>query len=150
MKNTFEIAQKIGQLKARYCRYVDTKDWAGFANLFAQNPELRFYDENGGLVAGFDAAEEFVALTKAYLTGTKTIHQVHNAEIDVVSEREVRAIWSMEDYLLFPEGDDGRLASMRGFGHYHETWKLEAGEWKIAKIELRRTILEIKPKENAA
>lgn len=150
MKNTLALVQKIGVLKARYCRYVDTKNWAEFAILFSRNPIFRFFDQDGSLIAEFDAADEFVAVSNAYLVGATTIHQVHNAEIDVVSEREVRAIWSMEDYVRFPEGDDGRPASMHGYGHYYETWRLEASEWRIAQLELRRSILEIKPKENVA
>lgn len=150
LQNHLALVETIRTLKARYCRYVDTQNWPEFAALFAPQPSIRFIGEDGVTVAAFDSIDEFLAVTKNYLAGARTIHQVHNDEIDVVSETEVRAIWSMEDYLIFPDVNDGRPASMHGYGHYHETWRLEGGQWRLAHLELRRTILEIKPKENAA
>ncbi|MET3855343.1 nuclear transport factor 2 family protein [Rhizobium sp. OAE497] len=150
MQKRLALAETIRTLKARYCRYVDTHQWVEFATLFASKPTIRFFGEDGALLAEFDAVDEFVAVTKAYLSGVKSIHQVHNDEIDIVSETEISAVWSMEDYLIFPNVNDGRPASMHGYGHYHETWRLEGGQWRLAHLELRRTILEIEPKEKAA
>jgi len=150
LQKRLALAETIRTLKARYCRYVDTHQWVEFAALFASKPIIRFFGEDGALLAEFDAVDEFVAVTKAYLSGVKSSHQVHNDEIDIVSETEISAVWSMEDYLVFPKVNDGRPASMHGYGHYHETWRLEEGKWRLAHLELRRTILEIEPKENAA
>ena len=121
MQKRLALAETIRTLKARYCRYVDTHQWVEFAALFASKPMVRFFGEDGALLAEFEAVDEFVAVTKAYLSGVKSIHQVHNDEIDIVSETEISAVWSMEDYLVFPNVNDGRPASMHGFGHYHET-----------------------------
>ncbi|EPE97133.1 nuclear transport factor 2 family protein [Rhizobium grahamii] len=150
MQKRLALADTIRTQKARYCRYVDTHQWVEFTALFASNPTIRFFGEDGVLLAEFDAVDELVAVTRAYLSGVRSIHQVHNDEIDIVSDTEISAVWSMEDYLIFPDGNDGRPASMHGYGHYHETWRLEDGQWRLALLELRRTILEIKPKENAA
>lgn len=150
LQNHHAVVETIRTLKARYCRYVDTQNWSEFASMFARDPSLRFIGEDGVVVAEFDSLDEFLAVTKGYLAGARTIHQVHNDEIDVISETEVHAIWSMEDYLIFPDVKDSRPASMHGYGHYHETWLREDGQWRLGHLELRRTILEIKPKENAA
>jgi len=60
-------------------------------------------------------------------------YQVHNDELAQVSDTEIRAIWSMEDCVIFPEADAGatRPARHHGYGHYHETWVLEDGAWLI-------------------
>lgn len=150
MQNHLVVVETIRRSKARYCRYVDTQNWPEFASLFSQSPTIRFLGEDGTVLADFNSVDEFVSVTKAHLSRARTIHQVHNDEIEVISENEVRAIWSMEDYLVFPDVSDGRPASMHGYGHYHETWRLEEGQWRLAQLELRRTILEIKPKEKAA
>jgi 3-phenylpropionate/cinnamic acid dioxygenase small subunit len=147
MDNATELMAHIRVLKSRYCRFVDTKDWRAFAGLFSEHARLRFIGESGEIVAGFDQPKEFFDQTKAFLAGARTIHQVHNDELEIVSESEIRAIWSMEDYVIFPDIDDGRPASLHGYGHYHETWRLEPSGWRLARLELRRTILEIKPKE---
>lgn len=150
MNNETSISKIIREAKARYCRFIDTKEWEKFSGLFARKPKIRFLNVSGTVLAEFDSVDDFVAVTKAYLTDAATIHQIHNEEIEIVSGSEVRAIWSMEDYIVFNGRDEGHPASSRGYGHYHETWRLEDGEWRIASIELRRAILEIKPREQAA
>ncbi|MBB4440758.1 MULTISPECIES: nuclear transport factor 2 family protein [Rhizobium] len=147
MHSDIEAFEAIGVQKARYCRYIDTKRWDEFGKLFSTEPEVRFMDPEGSTVAAFNSVGDFVAATARYLEGARTIHQVHNAELERVSAHQVTAIWSMEDYLVFPEDDETRPASMHGYGHYHETWELADGQWRIAKLALRRTIHEIKPKE---
>ncbi|MEK1887280.1 MAG: nuclear transport factor 2 family protein [Phyllobacterium sp.] len=147
MQNDTQPFDEIGMRKARYCRYIDTKHWTEFRRLFSEAPDIRFVDAEGQTMHAFTSVDEFVTTSARYLEGARTIHQVHNAEMEKVSDNEVAAIWSMEDYLVFPPGDDARPSSMHGYGHYYETWVLEDGQWRIAKLELRRTILEIMPKE---
>lgn len=145
MRDQLSMLSAIRDRKAKYCRFVDTKRWDDLADILIANPKLRFYATDGSLIFGFDSTAEWIDLMKSYLDGAHTIHQIHNEEFEVVSDTEIRAIWSMEDYLKLAEGPD-RPASMHGFGHYHETWRLEDGKWRIAKIDLRRTILEITPR----
>jgi SnoaL-like domain len=147
MHSDTQAFDEIGMRKARYCRYVDTKLWEDFRKLFADGPDIRFFDVDGNTITAFTSVGEFVTASDRYLEGARTIHQVHNAEMERVNDGQVNAIWSMEDYLVFPKADDSRPASMHGYGHYHETWKFKDGQWRIAKLELRRTILEITPKE---
>jgi len=147
MQSDIEAFEAIGFQKARYCRYIDTKRWDEFGKLFSAEPEVRFMDPEGNIVGAFNSVADFVAVTARYLEGARTIHQVHNAELERMSAHQVTAIWSMEDYLVFPADDETRPASMHGYGHYHETWELADGEWRISKLALHRTILEIKPKE---
>ena len=147
MQNDTQAFDEIGMRKARYCRYVDTKLWEEFRELFADAPDIRFVDAEGTTIHAFTSVDEFVTRSAGYLEGARTIHQVHNAEMERVADDQVNAIWSMEDYLVFPPDDDQRPATMHGYGHYHESWQFRDGQWRIAKLELRRTILEITPKE---
>ncbi|MDI7925206.1 nuclear transport factor 2 family protein [Ferirhizobium litorale] len=146
MQDELVLINTIRGQKARYCRFVDTKEWASLAELIADRPQLRFFAPDGTLLYEFDSAAEWIGLMRNYLDGSHTIHQVHNDEIEVVSDTEVKAIWSMEDYLLLAEGSD-RPASIHGFGHYYETWRLMDAKWRLTDLELRRTILEIKPRQ---
>jgi len=148
MHQDIQAFAEIGMRKARYCRYVDTKHWEEFRELFSDTPDIRFIDTEGRTIHAFTSVDEFVTKTAGYLEGARTIHQVHNAEMERSAADQVQAVWSMEDYLVFPAGDDQRPASMHGYGHYHETWVFEDGQWRIAKLELRRTILEVTPKEH--
>jgi hypothetical protein len=136
---------QVRQAKARYCRYADTKQWDAFEDLFIPSPDIRILDVAGELVVAFSSRDLFVAAARDYLAGAQSIHQVHNDELTQVSDSEISAIWSMEDYILFPEPADGRPSRHHGYGHYHENWALTADGWRIASLELRRTILEITP-----
>lgn len=145
-KNQIELVRIA---KARYCRFVDTKQWEEFSSLFTAKPEVLIFDVNDQLIVGFDTREAFVGACRGYLTGAQSSHQVHNDELTQVSDTEIHAIWSMEDNIIFPEADeatDPRPARHHGFGHYHEVWRLENGQWQMASMQLRRTILEITPK----
>lgn len=142
-------AEQVCTAKARYCRYVDTRQWEGFAALFIDNPEILIYGTDDELLISFDTREAFVSACQGYLEGAQSIHQVHNEELTQLSETDMRVIWSMEDCVIFPAADaatDPRPARHHGYGHYHETWVLLDGAWRIARMELRRTILEITAK----
>lgn len=146
MQDQLALTNTIRVQKAKYCRFVDTKRWDDLADLLVEKPKLRFFAPDGTLLYGFDSTAEWIQLMRNYLNGAHTIHQVHNDEIEIIADSEVRAIWSMEDYLILAEGED-RPASMHGYGHYHETWRFAGGGWRLAELELRRTILEIKPRQ---
>lgn len=134
-------AEAIREQKARYCRFVDTKQWDHFAKLFASDVRVRIKGADGELIASFDDAEAFVEKTSSFLVGASSIHQVHNSELTFHPDGIVSAIWSMEDYIVGLAPEVG-FHTLHGYGHYHETWQHLDGRWAIASLELRRTILE--------
>ena len=136
---------QVRQAKARYCRYLDTGQWDAFTALLVPSSDIRIHDADCALVVAFSSREDFIASARDYLAGAQSIHQVHNDELTLVSDGEIGAIWSMEDYIVFPQQADGRPSRHHGYGHYHETWLLGADGWRLARLELRRTILEITP-----
>jgi len=142
-------ADQVRLAKARYCRYLDTRQWAAFSDLFVPTPDIRIFGESNELLVSFSTREAFVEAARDYLEGARSIHQVHNDELTRVSQCEVGAIWSMEDLILFPADASGRPARHHGYGHYHETWVRDDAGWRISKMELRRTILQITPQAAA-
>ena len=75
--------------------------------------------------------------------GARTAGVLRTPEVELPLD-EISAIWSMEDYIVFPAAESG-AASIHGYGHYHETWLQTHDNWCIARLELRRTILESTP-----
>src|SRR3546814_7496395 len=60
MTETEQLAAHIAitQVKARYCRLLDTKDWAGYAKLFTEDFELDVSEGSSlTVIRGRDAAE---------------------------------------------------------------------------------------------
>lgn len=137
--------EAIRQLKARYFRTLDTKDWEGFKAVFTDDaaigpidngftPELlalRPASERAKVEAtGIDAFVQRVATNIGPLTST---HHGHQPEITLTSENEATGIWAMEDVLVFPAG-----YRLRGTGHYWDTYRKVDGEWKISSLKLTR------------
>ena len=120
----------ICELKARYCRLLDTKQWDAWAELFTEDYELDVSQETGQ--PPIQGRTEAVALVRSFIDQVTTVHQVHSPEITITGDR-AQAIWAMQDRVLFPEGK-----SMTGYGHYTEQLVRQAGIWKIARLTLSR------------
>jgi uncharacterized protein (TIGR02246 family) len=124
----------ICELKARYCRSLDTKDWESYAAVFTEDAVLDTTAAGGPRFVGRDAA---VAGVRAAVERAITTHHVHNPEITVDGD-EAHAIWAMQDRNIWPEG-----RMLLGFGHYHERCVRRNGAWKIAESRLTRLNTEM-------
>ena len=130
---TLLAIRSIERLKARYFRCMDTKDWAGFEAVFTPDAVMDMQEEAGDLVRG---APEIAAYVRAQVGAVETVHHGHMPEIENTSPTTAAGVWAMEDRLRWPPG--GPIASMHGWGHYHETYECLDGEWRIATLRLTR------------
>ena len=122
--------EAIKQLKARYCRYLDTKDWTAWRQLFADHFVSDTSESGGKIIKG---ADEFVAFTRKALRSQATVHQVHAPEIELTSPTTARGVWALEDVVRIGPG-----VNLRGYGHYTETYEKVGTEWLIASSKLTR------------
>jgi SnoaL-like domain len=124
--------EAIKQLKARYCRYLDTKDWAAWRALFADDFVSDTSQAGGKLIVGADA---FVAFTRRSIgrPAQATVHQVHAPEIELTSAATARGVWALQDVVRFGPG-----VTLVGQGHYHETYQNVDGRWLIKSSKLTR------------
>jgi len=125
--------EQIKQLKARYFRLIDTKDWDGLAAVFVADAEIDMSGEGGGITHTFDA---FKARLIDNLTGVITVHHGHMPEITLTSSTTATGVWSMEDKLWWPEG--APLKHLHGYGHYHERYGKGDDGWRIVAMTLTR------------
>jgi hypothetical protein len=49
----------------------------------------------------------------------------------------------MEDLLWVQEGAPVPYETLRGFGHYHETYEKRNGSWEIKTIRLSRLLVDV-------
>lgn len=133
--------EDIRVLKAQYCRYVDTKDWKGFAGLFTPDAILSFPENNPDWVP----IKQFLKGVDPALAGGISIHHVHSPEITFSSPTEATGIWAMQDRLFFPPGVQGLANASRivGAGHYHESYCRIGDRWLFERIRLTRLHLAI-------
>jgi uncharacterized protein (TIGR02246 family) len=125
--------EDIKLLKARYFRCMDTKDWDGFAGLFAPDAVMDMTSEGSAVTTG---NREIAAFVESVIGDVVTVHHGHMPEIEITSPTTATGIWAMEDKLRWPEG--APMGSMHGYGHYHETYEKVDGEWRIKTLELSR------------
>lgn len=127
--------EAIRQLKARYFRGMDTKDWALFATVFAEDAAIDVTEDAGdaGRVRGREA---IVASISGAVGEARTVHHGHMPEIRFTGPDEANGIWAMTDYVEFAAA--GAPSGLRGYGHYHERYRRVDGEWKIASMKLTR------------
>jgi uncharacterized protein (TIGR02246 family) len=122
--------EAIKQLKARYFRTMDTKDWAGMRRVFCDDVVMDTEESGGGVVTGADAFMEFLEPT---LRDVVTVHHGHMPEIELTSATTAQGVWAMEDMLRWPDGSE-----LHGYGHYTETYENVDGAWRIRSSRLTR------------
>jgi SnoaL-like protein len=122
MTTAADELEAIRQLKARYCRFLDTKDIEAWRAVFT--------------------TDVVVSLDMAVSTGgtdyAATMHQRHTPEITLTSATTATGIWAMEDWIVFGDGHE-----FHGADHYHETYEKRDGNWQIKTLHSTRTILRL-------
>ena len=140
--------EAIRQLKASYCRFVDTKQWDRLAVLLL--PETRLY--GFGSVGDGGTPAEFVAGLSKRLARVISVHHVLNPEIGLTSPDTARGIWPMMDYLEFPEGEGPHEApgsrGFMGWGHYEEEYRRTADGWRFSYMRLSRLRIDPLPADH--
>ncbi len=131
-----DAIEAIKQLKARYFRLLDTKQWASWRAIFTNDARFE------GTSRPFDGPDDFCASTSAWLDPAVTVHQGHTPEIEILDGTNARGIWAMQDLVQFADPiGSGAYAGMFGFigyGHYHEHYHHDGAGWKISFLRLTR------------
>jgi hypothetical protein len=125
--------EAIKQLKARYFRTMDTKDWEGMRQVFSPDVHIDTSTDGGGVI---DGADTFIDFIRETLNDVTTVHHGHMPEIELTSDTTATGVWAMEDHLWWPEGSP--IQHLHGYGHYHETYVKQAPGWRIATLTLTR------------
>lgn len=142
-----EIIEQIKMLKARYFRFVDTKNWDAFEALFTPDASLVLAEARPEPFTPRALAD----LLRAHYRRCITVHHGHTPEIELDGPEHASGIWAMEDQRFF-EADDpsAPFASAIGSGHYHETYVRGPEGWQIASMRLTRLRLQIEPLASVA
>ena len=123
--------EAIRQLKGRYFRTMDTKDWDGMRQVFTDDLVTDNTASPGGTVV--EGADVFMAFLREVLGPVTTVHHGHTPEITITSPTTATGIWAMEDMLRWPDGSE-----IHAYGHYHETYEKVDGDWRIKSLTLTR------------
>ena len=130
--------EAIRQLKARYFRMMDTKNWDGLAAVFTDDVVIDMTGEGAGITR---SVAEYMPFLRNAIGEVITVHHGHMPEIEVTSPTTATAIWAMEDKLWWPAGS--AIDHMHGYGHYHETYQKTDEGWRIKTMTLTRLHREV-------
>ena len=130
----------LQELKAKYCRLLDTKDWDGFGRLFAPDAKLSPVDDLPGVT--YEGAAGIRDGVAKALHDVISVHHTHLPEFSRDGADEATGIWAMEDMLWFGESSSAPGMFVHGFGHYRERYRLVQGRWLFQNVELHRLRIE--------
>lgn len=124
------VLEEIKQLKYRYLRTLDLKQWDEFEDLFV--PEA-----TGSYGAGleFGSRDELVGYMRTTLTpGIVTLHQCHHPEIAVTGSTATGR-WYLEDKVIVEE----HRFILEGAAFYDDRYVRTDAGWRIAHTGYQRT-----------
>jgi ketosteroid isomerase-like protein len=135
-----EAIEAIRSLKARYFRLIDTKQWDALRDVFAA--DLTVLTPEGKVHAQGGAA--YAAALQHSLEHAVSCHQGLAGEVEIDEDGAAHAIWAMQDVITWQDRHPVTgWKAIVGRGHYHETYRREAGEWRIATLTLTRLTLDV-------
>jgi hypothetical protein len=132
--------EAIKQLKYRYFRHLDSKEWDALAELLAPDASSSYGDGKYAF-QGRDAIVRFLrgALGRPTIL---TAHHGHHPEIELSSETTATGIWSLWDHVI----DLQHGVEIGGAAFYRDTYVKRDGAWRFQSTGYQRTYEEMKPR----
>lgn len=138
--------EEIKQLKARYWRAVDMRDFQLLRSVFTADCVVDFRDAmlERDETKLWPDPDKFCEDTKLATRGIITVHHGFPPEISVTSEQEAEGIWPFEDLVWVNEPNPLLpFKQLRGYGHYREKYRKTTAGWKIQSMYISRLHMEI-------
>ena len=127
-----ESIELIKQLKARYFRFLDTRNIEGLQTVFTSDATASFV--GGDYDFQLDGWEQLEAFYKKSFTGQNFgMHNGHHPEICVDGDTAT-GIWYLQDIFVSLEHD----ITITGSALYEDEYRREGGEWRIARTGYQR------------
>jgi hypothetical protein len=140
----FVEIESIRQLKSRYFRFLDSKQWDGLATIFA---EAAIFDarlastisafEEGDPTWYAEGRENIVSFIRRVVEHRVTVHHGHDHEVELLSPNHARGVVALEDWIWDRSGSNQRLL-LHGWGHYSEEYRRDTDGWRVVRSTLTR------------
>jgi hypothetical protein len=130
--------EAIKQLKARYFRLMDTKQWDQWADVFTEDAIVAASPDPNET---FHGRADIVRRVSSVLRNATTVHHGHMPEIQLTGADTATGIWAMYDFVDMPQ------LVLHGWGHYHEEYARQDGTWRIRRLRLTRLRLDMTQKK---
>jgi hypothetical protein len=127
--------EEIRQLKYRYFRTLDLKEWEEFGDCLAEDVSARYGTQAMSEPLHFDSRADVVAYMSENLsTSVISIHIGSHPEITVDGD-VASGSWGFEDTVIVP---DFKIL-IRGGGYYQDEYRKDPdGKWRITSTRYER------------
>lgn len=126
-----EDIEAIRYLQAKYQRCLDTRDFDGVADCFAEDV-VSSYGNGSMSYNGKEAVMEF--LCSVMTLDMPSTHLIHGGEIDILDAQHATAKWYLEDYLVHQKYQ----AKLHGAAIYQVDYQKIDNQWFITSIGYER------------
>lgn len=128
---TLEDILAITQLKHRYFRLLDHKQWDALRECFTDDVETH-YESGHYRFAGIDELMRFLSESLEALTagGRYALHLGHHPEIELTGESTARGRWTLHAPIV--DSAEGRVGRQDSF--YEDEYRKTDGHWQISRI----------------
>lgn len=135
-----EAIELIKQLKARYFRFLDTRDLPGLQTVFTPDAQAHFKGADYEFTLnGWPELDAFYK--KSFTDSSFGMHNGHHPEITVDGD-QASGIWYLQDIFV----ELNHKITVMGSALYNDSYKKIDGEWRIASTGYRRLWEEYHPR----
>jgi hypothetical protein len=122
-----EDLEAIRQLKYRYFRCLDLKQWDELRGCFTPEATVEYGDGQYRL-QGVGAILDFLVRSLGSDSGALGSHHGHQPEIELTGRTTARGVWALDNYLFQP----ARKRALRIAAYYRDEYVKVSGRWRIA------------------
>ncbi len=128
--------EAIKNLKYRYMRGVDLKDWSLVESCFTADAHAEY-----GGIPPLDGRAAILDFLRDAMSdpGFVTSHAVSQPEIELDGPDRARGSWLLRDVVIVPAAQ----LTLRGAAFYSDEYRREEGGWRIAGTGYRRVYEEV-------
>ena len=132
--------EAIKQLKYRYARLLDTKEFDSLGDLFVEEATASY---SGGQLS-YKGRDAIIGFLRAALgaSGMLTSHLVGQPEIELTGPDTAEGRWALQDMVIVVE----RSLEIRGTAFYEDRYVKRDGAWKFMHTGYRRVYEEMGPR----
>lgn len=139
--SSLEEIEAIRQLKYRYFRTLDCKQWDALGQTLTRDCRAAY---DGGRYS-YDGRDAILAFLRDALGSPRIVsmHHGHHPEVELTGETTARGAWYLEDRVWFLDGD----MVLHGAAFYADEYRKEGGAWKISATGYERTFERMEKRE---
>jgi hypothetical protein len=142
----FESIEAIKQVKYRYMRTLDTKQWDAFAATLTEDITADYGASIGEELRFTDRAALVDYMRFALRASVISEHRVNHPEITLDGPGAASGIWYLQDRVINPD-DDFMLI---GAAFYHDRYRRADDGWRISATGYERTYAAVIPLSDMA